>query len=415
MWNILKLRRCRISGFKALRNVSLAIPNDLLILIGNNGAGKSSTLQALGFMRDFAEGTPESFFESRGWSRRDVRSQVSGRGTTLRFDLLFDIPESRRLLWQISWGLTSGSTRREILWISENDRLEPRRILAYGDNAVTSDLDGGLSMRGLTLKGSLLSVVEADRASPVRSLLKDVAAWAGGVISLELLSPEAMRRGTRGRATSIGSRGEHLASFLANLPASAKARIVNRLSRFYPLDDIDTTRKRAGWVDLRIAERFGMGAIGAAQVSDGFLRLLALCAIPEFGTAVSLVLLDEVEDGIEPHILPDLIQQVIADTPAQFVMTSHSPLLINFFEPRDVALIGRRQDGSALTASLDQLPTVRTGLEYFGGGEIWANMASQTLGRELAGAAGPSNEIVPSRFDRSNVRAFMSGGGGGHP
>lgn len=60
------------------------------------------------------------------------------------------------------------------------------------------------------------------------------------------------------------------------------------------------------------------------------MRILALCAIPEFSDGCKLLLLDEVEDGIEPHILPKIIQAVVEESRAQFIVTSHSPLLVNF-------------------------------------------------------------------------------------
>ena len=83
---------------------------------------------------------------------------------------------------------------------------------------------------------------------------------------------------------------------------------------------------------MRIAESFAnVGAIGPSHASDGLLRLIAICAIPEFEPHSSLVMLDEIEDGIEPHILPEIIRRVVSDSRNQFIFTSHSPLLVNFF------------------------------------------------------------------------------------
>jgi predicted ATPase len=203
-----------------------------------------------------------------------------------------------------------------------------------------------------------------------------------GITSLELLSPVAMRSNTRGSTQGIGVKGQRLAGFLAALDAKTKDKIVSRLADFYPLDNLSTTRKRAGWVDLKISESYQIGAIGAAHASDGFLRLLALCAIPEFGHKSSLVLLDEIEDGIEPHILPRLIERVVADSKSQFIMTSHSPLLINFFPPEEVMLVTRSDSGESRLKELSNLEVIRAGGEYLGSGEVWANTGLSILNQQ---------------------------------
>jgi predicted ATPase len=41
------------------------------------------------------------------------------------------------------------------------------------------------------------------------------------------------------------------------------------------------------------------------------------------------VLLDEVEDGIDPHILPRFIGMIARESKVQLIVTSHSPVLVN--------------------------------------------------------------------------------------
>jgi hypothetical protein len=108
-------------------------------------------------------------------------------------------------------------------------------------------------------------------------------------------------------------------------------------------------------------------------MSDGFMRLLGLASIPEFGASASTVLLDEVEDGIEPHILPRFINLVARESNVQLILTSHSPVLVNGFNPAQIAFVTRRPDGCVVTASFASLESLVEGLEYFGAGEVWAN------------------------------------------
>ena len=376
----MKLRRIRISGYKALADVTIDIPRDLLILIGVNGAGKSSILQALSFVRYFAAGTPAQFFNDRHWSPRQVRSQF-GRSASLRYDLAFDTGAGE-ILWQFTWSLANGTLQKESVWYWDRNNIGPELVLTYRDHSLSSPDSDEVNFTGLKLPGSMLSILELKRLDRGNEALVPLKEWSEGINSLELLNPSAMRQGDRGSPVNIGNKGERLSGFLASLDASQKARIVERLAPFYPLRDINTTRKRAGWVDMRIAERYDMGEVSTAHISDGFLRLLALAAIPEFRDKTGVVLLDEVEDGIEPHILPEIIKSVSRDSGMQLIMTSHSPLLVNFFNTDEVTLVARNAEGATVTTVLEDLPTIKAGSEYFGGGEIWAMMDADTIKRE---------------------------------
>jgi len=224
-----------------------------------------------------------------------------------------------------------------------------------------------------------------------RRILKSVKDWAEGIRSLELLSPASIRDGmARGKVSDIGVRGEKLGAFVAGLPADAKARILRRLTAFYPaLADLTTKAKRAGWIDLRIAENYGERglSVGVEHVSDGFLRLLALAAIPEFPKTTSLVLLDEAENGIDPLILPDFLSMIAEESEAQIILTTHSPILVNRFPPESVYMVCRSEDGRTIGSSLADIPEFEKDREYQGPGEIWAHSSQEWITKVVRQAA----------------------------
>jgi predicted ATPase len=256
-------------------------------------------------------------------------------------------------------------------------------------------------LSSLDVSGSLLSILKTEavgRTPENIRVLEGLQAWFNGITSLELLSPVAMRRGARGKQTDIGPRGEYLSGFLASLSPERRAKIVKRVQAFYPLQSLDTVRKRAGWIDVQIAEQYqDLGRIATTHMSDGFFRLLAMCSIPEFNENSSIVLLDEVEDGIEPHVLPLLIKQIETEISGQLIMTSHSPLLINTFDPDGIVMVARDKFGRTKTSSVKDMKTFELGLEYLGSGEIWANSDRDTIYREVYDAEqGDRNDGVGS-------------------
>ena len=399
-----------MSGFKALDKTIFQFPGRSLILIGGNGSGKSSTLQALALVREFAHGNATRFFDDRGWKISSVNSKMA-KGSIFKADLLFSARNIGHFLWQFDWGYRTKLNRRETLWHLPLGAARPFQLFDYSRNRALFRSPQGKRSFGFKIPGSIMAFMDFDRNDQAHTHFSAIVEWAQRITSLELLSPMAMRRGTRGSADDIGVSGERLASFLANLDSRSKGAVVARLKKFYPLQNIETTRKRAGWVDMRISESFAkIGTIGPSHASDGLLRLIAICAIPEFDSHASLVMLDEIEDGIEPHILPDIVRRVVADSRSQFIFTSHSPLLVNFFDSSDIHIMARMRSGAISTTAFSELSSLHEGLEYFGPGELWSMAEQRAIRRDLAkwrrSRAG-SRERDVGRFSRTAAQRFM--------
>jgi len=368
-----KLKHVLFRGFKALRRLDLRFPGQMLVLVGSNGAGKSSILQATAFIQYMAKGQPERFFEDRGWTVGDVRCRVEGPKKYIGYNVHLELDGFGEVAWGVNWSPTTKLLEAESIWYKKSNDETPLKILSYS-RVNRSVSFGNKKIEGIRSTGSVLSFIDIKSLDNDHSfVIEAVKSWANGIFSLELLSPVAMRRGNRGANTDIGPRGERLGGFLAALSPEKKERLIARMAAFYPVDDIETTKKKAGWIDLKIAENYaGLGKISASHMSDGFMRLLGIASIPEFGSEASLVLLDEIEDGVEPHILADFIELISGEASAQILMTSHSPILVNRFNPADVCFISRAKDGSTIAAGFDEIEEMKTGLEFFGAGEIWS-------------------------------------------
>lgn len=367
----------RVQRYKALHDIQIDVPDDLLLLIGQNGAGKSSILQALSFVRYFAEGRAGDFFEDRNWLPLDVRHRSSTpQPTTLTFHLAIQDNHNRRFVWRFDWGLKTARNLTEELWSVDAGEVT---LLAKYSRTGGLRIEGEPSLLNLRLGGSVFAAVEPEAFGDYAPIVEGIQAWAEGITSLELLSPKAIRGSNRRLSNDIGTRGERLAGFLAGLESSRRGAIVERLARYYPISDIDTVRKRAGWIDMRIADAQSGLKIQSEHVSDGLLRMLAICALPELGEAASLILLDEIEDGIDPHILPRLVSDMRAETSAQLVITSHSPILVNYVEPSHAVIVNRDRNGRTYVAKASDLRTFIAGDDVFGAGELWLNTSLPTL------------------------------------
>ena len=429
----MKLKRFTIENYKALGHLDVCMDEDLLFLIGVNGAGKSSVLQALSLVRYFSEGATSAFFKDRDWKPTEARpktttvrglrpaaSRSRPKPPNLAITLGFDY-DGVSVLWSFEWDYLDERTIAESVWVWNSANRRPRKIFALSENPDDTDEAEDdefqrsirfLSSGEFELPGSILAVLRTRKImarSRDREILEQLRAWAGGITLIDRLIPSSMRNIADVASKDIGAQGQHLPAFIANLPSAAKNRVVDRVSDFYGIDGIDTVRKRSAWVDMRVAESFKlMGRVGIEHMSDGFLRILALCAIPEFGRDIGLVLLDEVEDGIEPHILPSLIERVASESRAQLVMTSHSPLLINFFDQDQIYMLGRAVSGHSIGARASSLAPFRQGEDYFGSGEIWANADISVLGTALRRVRTPRRTISDAPTSREIMRYLGS-------
>jgi|GEM_PF-2499690 len=70
--------------------------------------------------------------------------------------------------------------------------------------------------------------------------------------------------------------------------------------------------------------------IDAGQLNDGLLRILAILAQTESHQS-SLLLLDEVVDGINPEIVEKLVDTLVS-SPIQIIVTTHSPMILNYLD-----------------------------------------------------------------------------------
>lgn len=383
MNNSLRLQKISVNGFKSLENFYAEFQPHVTVLIGANGTGKSSVLQFFSFIQAFLSGMPGRFFEQRAWLPENIKPFLS-QSNQIEAKLIFNTDKNTQIVWTFQWRITDNLLCGESLTYQKNQHTVT--VFTYPikspNNINRIQVDKQI-IDGLRLSGSILAILDSNaiKNEESRMIAQAILKWGQGIFALELMNPAAIRRGMTGTSWHFGHQGEWLSGFLATLSKEQKERIVTRLSKFYPsLKSLHTTQKQAGWVDLQIAEYFpNADKIHADHISDGCLRLIALASLPELGYKLSLLLLDEVEDGIDPHILPELIDNLSQEQNAQWIITSHSPVLVNRFEPVAIRFLARTDTSATILVGFNEIKEIQQDLEYQGTGEIWFHTSSDTI------------------------------------
>ncbi|MGC9449217.1 AAA family ATPase [Cereibacter johrii] len=407
---MLKLKSIGIKRFKGVMDCVLDLNDNLNLLIGPNGTGKSSILQAFSFVKSFAEGAPTKLFEHRAWNPGDIKAKANKNGNAIvAFDILLSDERGSEYFWQFSWSLANGSTRTENLWFRNQGgnllsvfSYTPKDGLRVGTRK--AETTGGVTSKDFS--GSVMDRFIFSSEEGYDSEL--VNEWAKSILSLELLNTSDMRKNAREGDTSFGHKGEKLAALLWSLGPTARENIAGRVSRFYPLTAIETRKKRAGWVELSIIDGIGGFEVRSPHISDGVLRMIALATLPEVKGAFSIVLLDEVEDGIEPHHLKSITDDLRTDIGSQALVTSHSPVVANFMLPSEVTMISRDERACTVVTPLSAMNIFDD--EHLNIGDIWMSTSTNALEKNIRAAPRDSTYPITEKKKtlRQEVEAFIA-------
>jgi predicted ATPase len=308
-----------LRNFKVLRSVTVLL-QPLTLVVGPNGSGKSSLLEALDWgLRFFAKGHH---------SRRLVPSDLKSLG----------LPGKLRL--KIS------ATVRRHSW--ELSITEPGSVQFAGDRDA---FDEGFPPAVLNLDLKKLAA-----PSPAREIIETLQADGSG-----------------------------LASILAGLHLEAHAQfneIVDHLRAVVPtvkglrIRKTVVETKEAGY-ELLFDMKAGEG-IPAQFVSEGTLMTLALLALLAGPNPPGLVLIENLERGLHPKALQDLVSQIRSlqkqDPSLQVVATSHSPYLLDYLEADEVLLTSLDEDGYASVRALSDHPEYDRWKGVMAPGEFWSTV-----------------------------------------
>lgn len=368
----------KIKNFKSIVDLDINFEK-FTCLVGLNGAGKSSLLQALDLASHLMKGDVEAWLQRRNWDAQDLHSKLSTASNIVIF-LTVQLETGQRLTWKAAFNRHFLScTREEVI------DLESQKII-FNSIKGRYSVDGADSSKiDFNFEGSLLSHLKKEILTDNLLALRDKIS---SIRSFELLSPHLMRSTSRDSCTDIGAGGEKLASFLYSMKGSPRDTLVNLLRKFYPaVVDFKTIQKKAGWKQLFVIEDFSGRRIEteAKHINDGLLRILAILAQTNSGQ--NMILFDEIENGINPEVVEVLVN-LLQEAQQQIIVTTHSPLILNYLGDEEaekaVQFIYRSSSGGTKAAPLFSIKRIKEKLDYMGPGEAFVDTSLTQLAAEFA-------------------------------
>lgn len=368
------LKRLTVRNFKSLTDVTVDFPR-LAVLFGPNAAGKSNLLDAvqalsrIGTQRTLADALGEPI---RGYPIESFSFPVGGLGGLLsapsaEFMLGADLTRKRdSFRYRVNVEIVPGSGA---LAVSDEYLSSLAKDGSPKGTASVEAVEGKLRVRRKSESGK-------PRYEPLRqnyAVLSDPRLGKPLYPAIEAarselsdwrtyyLDPRIAMRAAQppSDVRDIGVLGGEIAPFLYRLRAEHLGRfqaVARTLRSIVPsIEELSVDLdKRRGILDILVRQD-GID-YSSRIVSEGTLRVLALCAIAVNPWGGSLLAFEEPENGVHPRrleLIAQLLLSLALEQGRQVVVTTHSPLFCDAVlrgareSPGQIGLFNVRRKGQA--------------------------------------------------------------------
>jgi predicted ATPase len=367
------LTRLRVQGFKSLVDFAVSLPR-LTVLFGPNASGKSNIIEAaqllssIGTSRTLSDAFAESV---RGYPQEAFTLPKGGLAQllsepmahlTVEADLAVEDEDyTYRVSVETRPGTGSLSVSEEYLRQHGYNR-KPTIETEEGSIHLRDRHRGRPPVQEVGLNYSQLSDrrLGGSNFPPIERCRNEFEDWR-----VYYLDPRTAMRTAQPPAEvgDIGTSGELIAPYLHRLRIEYPKRfdaVRRTLRSLIPsMEDlsVDLDDKR-GELDIQVQQD---GCEYSSRIiSEGTLRVLALCAISVNPWAGSLVAFEEPENGVHPRrldLIAELLVSLATQQPRQVVVTTHSArfcgavLGLTRDRPDDVAIMNVQKERGATRAS----------------------------------------------------------------
>ncbi|MFE1550708.1 AAA family ATPase [Streptomyces sp. NPDC058718] len=380
-----------VRNFRTLTDVKLPL-GPLTVMVGPNAAGKSNVLHALNFLGDVAREGIEPALNAqggfdvlafRGGPRPVSRISVGIEG--IWSDFASEDEPDRYELSVSRPRLPEGSRQSHTMYRRERFTQHPEpgaptSVEFAGDRLPLTDLataegvDVGRMASGLHQSWGAPSFPSSEAA--IGELTRHLR-------QIRVFDPDVRAARKPWGITESGRRLENdasnLADFLKTLRDDGEAwdmlledvrTVVPQISDIHLVD----VPGEAGRLAVELEENGLRGRTRLTEASWGTVRILCLLAIFHDPEPPLLTCIEEIDHGIHPHALSLLVGRLReATTRSQFLVTTHSLVVLNDLEPEELVVCERLKSGAS------EIPARRPGdiqriiekSEYEPMGELW--------------------------------------------
>ena len=340
----MSLQSLRIRNFKAVVDSKTVKLGPLTAFIGNNGAGKSSLIEALETYQAIVRDGLDAAMQ-RWLGIEHVRHKAQEAKERMG-----------QLVNPISFELALGESPRKVRRLTMTVNNDPAANRMFIASERVTDLTGDFAERdevgALMSYGAGRSMLAAPASLNHTLLSSEVLAWQFLTLSPERMGLPVPQQRTKG-AVRLANDGSNVADFLLDLrrqDANAFNGIVETMAFVLPYaKDIQPTLtsseiERKAWLQLS-EDSF---KVPGWLLSTGTLRMLALLALLRHPSPPPLIVVEEIENGLDPrsiHLIVEEIRGAVLSGVTQVIVTTHSPYLLDLLTLEHLVVVERDAEG----------------------------------------------------------------------
>jgi predicted ATPase len=322
-----RLRSVVVEGLTSIRSAALEL-NDVNVLVGANGAGKSNLIRALGVLGRIVDGELGLYVGLSGGASALLNADPTG---------------PRRIRLQV--GSDAGGYTAELVPAAGD-------TLIFADEAVLVRNTGVLTSLGRGQRETALTSTEplwVPGAQPLVETLRGCRVFHFHDTSR---GAPVKQQGYTADNRSLHSDAGNLAAVMLRLRGGDPGRyrrIVRTVKQVAPFfrDFVLEPELAPDRVRLRWQQEGSDSVLPADALSDGTLRFICLAALLGQSELPGLIVLDEPELGLHPFAIVQLAGMLrSASQDSQVLLATQSVTLMNQFELGDLIIVERREGAS---------------------------------------------------------------------
>ncbi len=388
MANKAMLKSFRLKNFKAIRDSGLVKFSPLTVLIGDNGSGKSSLIEGLQSLQHILlHDLDKAMQDWRGFENitNPPIKRLNGANQSLPFinGIEFQLEgemESKPFYFALK--INMNPENKTIFIESEKLNLRDTVIFRREKNGGLYD-DSGKQLAEKILPGkssfqTYLSVADNKAHRKIAlSILFEMVNWQFLTLQPRWMGEPRPIQRTEGNI-SLDQVGSNIVEYLLDIMRSAPdvfGGIIETLQYVLPyaqeLRPVLTSELEQA-VHLELIE--GDYRVKGWLLSTGTLRLLALLALFRHPEPPPLIVIEEIENGLDPrtiHLIVEEIRDVIESGRSQVIVTTHSPYLLDLLPLWSIVMVERTEDKGPVFTRPGDDPALEKWTEKFAPGKLY--------------------------------------------
>lgn len=352
---------------KTLSNQKTAALNNVIVIIGPSGNGKSTLADAFGFLADCLELGVEAACDAKN---RGGLMQIRSQGVLepVKFELYYrESSKTRPITYELE--IDEDSMGRPYV---KQERLRQRvekrgwplsfLFLQNGKGYAYEGKEGGADDSGRSVNGEKVEVELADirklgivtlgamkQYERIERFLNFLKSWY-----LCYFSPDAARTlqtaAPQPYLNRTGSNINNVAQYMYRENKKEFIKVLKDIQTKLPgIEKIEPVKFENGQMMLKFWEKGFENAFYSPKMSDGTLKLFAYYLLLHESNPRQLVFIEEPENGLYHQYLrllaDEMIRSVGTGFSKQLFVTTHSPFFVNALNPDNVWVLTKGEDG----------------------------------------------------------------------